>query len=149
MSPARESANIDTPTSLLPGLGAHDPRLRLDPDRVPWSAVGRLQVASLSRRQSCTAALVGPSIVLTAAHCAFNFLTRTYFPPGELHFLIGYDGSRYVGHGVGLRFETGAGFDPNRPSETRGSDWALILLDIRLGSAPSCSAATSRIIRSS
>ena len=135
VSPARESANIDTPTSLLPGLGAHDPRHRLDSDKVPWNAVGKLQVASLNRRQSCTAALVSPSTVLTAAHCAFNFLTRRYFPPGELHFLIGYDGSRYVGHSVGLRLETGPGFDPNRPSKTRGSDWALILLANRLGSA--------------
>jgi V8-like Glu-specific endopeptidase len=71
---AGESASADTPylAPLVPGLGADDPRGRLDPDKLPWRAVGKLQVASLNIRQFCTATLVGPSMVLTAAHCAFN-----------------------------------------------------------------------------
>lgn len=54
-----------------------------------------------------------------------------------MHFLIGYDGSRYAGHGIGVKLETGPGFryDPIRPSATAGSDWALIWLNTRLGSA--------------
>jgi protease YdgD len=79
--------------------------------------------------------LVGPSTVLTAAHCAFNPLTQRYWLPGSLHFLIGNDGNRYTGHGVGVKLKTGLGFDPSRPFETRGSDWALISLDARLGSS--------------
>jgi protease YdgD len=130
---AAADARIGTP--LLPGLGAHDPRGRLDPDKVPWRAVGKFQVASLNLRSFCTGTLVGPSTVLTAAHCVFNPLTHRNFPPGSLHFLIGYDGSRYVGHGVGVKLKTGPGFDYSRPSETIGSDWALIALDTRLGSA--------------
>jgi Trypsin len=55
-----------------PGVGAHNPCGRLDPDELPWRAVGKLQIASLNVRQVCTATLVGPSTVLTAAHCAFN-----------------------------------------------------------------------------
>jgi protease YdgD len=130
-------ANIGGPAlaPLLPGLGAHDPRGRLDPGKMPWRAVGKLQVASLNVRQFCTATLIGPSTVLTAAHCAFNQRTLHYYLPGSLHFLIGYDGSGYAGHAVGVKLETGPGFDPSRPSETRGSDWALIWLDTRLGSA--------------
>jgi protease YdgD len=133
---AGQSASADAlvSASLLPGLGVHDPRARLDPDKLPWRAVGKLQVASLNVRQFCTATLVGPSTVLTAAHCAVNPLTRQYWLPGSLHFLIGYDGSNYTGHGVGVKLETGLGFDPSRPSETSGSDWALISLDTRLGS---------------
>ena len=130
---AAADARIGTP--LLPGLGAHDPRGRLDPDKVPWRAVGKFQVASLNLRSFCTGTLVGPSTVLTAAHCVFNPLTHRNFPPGSLHFLIGYDGSRYVGHAVGVKLKTGPGFDYSRPSETIGSDWALIALDTRLGSA--------------
>lgn len=134
---AGEGASADTtiPAPLLPGLGAHDPRGRLDPDKLPWRAVGKLQVASPNVRQFCTATLVGPSTVLTAAHCAFNPLTQRYWLPGSLHFLIGYDGNRYTGHGVGAKLETGLGFDPSRRSETIGSDWALISLDARLGSS--------------
>ena len=133
---AGESATTDTriPAPLLPGVGAHDPRGRLDPDKVPWRAVGKLQATSLTRRQTCTGTLVAPSTVLTAAHCVFNRLTRSNFRPGSLHFLIGYDGSRYAGHATGVKLETGVGYDPSRPYATVGSGWALISLDTRLGS---------------
>jgi len=73
--------------------------------------------------------------VLTAAHCVFNRLTQQNFPPGSLHFLIGYNGSRYAGHAIGVKLETGLGYDPSQPYATVGSDWALITLDTRLGSA--------------
>jgi protease YdgD len=123
------------PPQLLPGIGARDPRVRLDPDGIPWRAVGKVQAASLNFRQTCTGTLVGPSAVLTAAHCVFNRLTQQNFPPGSLHFLIGYNGSRYAGHAIGVKLETGPGYDPSQPYATVGSDWALITLDTRLGSA--------------
>jgi protease YdgD len=129
----RASADTRVPAPLLPGLGAHDPRERLDPDKVPWRGVGKLQFALLNRQRFCTAALVGPSTVLTAAHCVFNRLTQRYFVPGSLHFLVGYNGAQYAGHAVGIKIETGPGYDPSRPKETIGSDWALISLDARLG----------------
>jgi protease YdgD len=119
---------------LLPGVSAHDPRSRHDPDKVPWRAIGKLQAVTLNLRVLCTGTLVGPSTVLTAAHCVYNPRTQRNFSPESLHFLIGYDGSRYAGHATGVRLETGLGYDFNRPSETRGSDWALIALDTRLGS---------------
>ena len=128
------SAGARVPAPLLPGVGAHDPRGRLDPDKVPWRAVGKIQVASLNLHKSCTGTLVGPSTVLTAAHCVFNPLTQRNFSPELLHFLIGYDGSHYAGHAIGIKFESGSGYDPIRPYETRGSDWALISLGTRLGS---------------
>jgi protease YdgD len=135
-SQAEERASSETRITapLLLGLGAHDPRGRLDPDKTPWRAIGKLQVPSVSFYQSCTATLVAPTTVLTAAHCVFNPRTRRYHLPGSLHFLIGYDGSRYAGHALAIKFETGEGYDPTRPKETIGSDWTLITLDTRLGS---------------
>ena len=127
------SADARPGTPILPGLGADDPRSRLDPDKAPWRAIGKLQFSLLNHRRFCTAALVGPSTVLTAAHCVFNGLTQRYFTPGSLHFLIGYDGGRYTGHGVGVKIETGPGYDPIRPYETIGSDWVLVSLDTRIG----------------
>jgi protease YdgD len=121
---------------LLPGVGTDDSRSRLDPEKGPWRAVGKLQVATVNRRQTCTGTLIGPSTVLTAAHCVFNAVTHRNFAPESMHFLIGYDGSRYTGHAIGVKLETGPGFryDPVRPSATAGSDWAVISLDNRLGS---------------
>jgi protease YdgD len=122
---------------LLPGIGTNDPRGRLDPEKGPWRAVGKLQVATINPRQTCTGTLIGPSTVLTAAHCVFNAVTHRNFAPESMHFLIGYDGSRYTRHGIGVKFETGPGFryDPVNPPAAAGSDWALISLDTRLGSA--------------
>ena len=118
----------------LPGVSAHDPRVRVDLDAMPWRAVGKLQAASINLRALCTATLVGPSMVVTAAHCVFNRRTQRNFLPGSLHFLIGYNGSRYAGHAVGVSVKIGAGYDPRRPKETIGSDWALVSLDKSLGS---------------
>ena len=118
----------------LPGIGATDPRIRVDPDAPPWHALGKLQAVSINFRALCTATLVGPSTVVTAAHCVFNPHTHRYFPPRSLHFLIGYNGSRYAGHATGIRVKVGDGYDTGRPKETIGSDWALVSLDKSLGS---------------
>lgn len=118
----------------VPGISVHDPRVRVDPETVPWRAVGKLQVATVNLRAMCTATLVGPSMVLTAAHCLYNPRTRRNFRPDSVHFLIGYDGGRYAGHAVGVSIETGSDFDPGRPKETSGSDWALASIDKKLGS---------------
>jgi protease YdgD len=134
---AGEGATADTRmhAPLLPGVGAHDPRGRLDPDGVPWRAVGKLQAASTNFRVLCTGTLVGPSTVLTAAHCVYNPRTQRNFLPGSLHFLIGYDGGLYAEHAVGVKVAIGVGYAPDRPIETIGSDWALVSLDTKLPSA--------------
>jgi protease YdgD len=126
-------AGIPAPSQ--PGIGVYDPRIRVDPDAVPWRAVGKIQIASVNFRTGCTATLVGQSTVVTAAHCLFNRRTRQYSPPGSLHFLIGYNGRGYAGHAIGVSMKVGEGYDPVRPKQTIGSDWALVLLDKKLGSA--------------
>jgi V8-like Glu-specific endopeptidase len=122
---------------LKAGEGISDSRSRLDPEKGPWRAVGKLQVATVNRRQTCTGTLIGPSTVLTAAHCVFNAVKHRNFAPASIHFLIGYDGSHYAGHGIGVKLETGPGFryDPIQRSATAGSDWALIWLDTRFSPA--------------
>jgi protease YdgD len=130
----KTAVSAEDPAPTLPGIGTHDQRIRVDPDAVPWRALGKLQAASLNLRALCTATLVGPSTVVTAAHCVFNRRTQRYFPPGSLHFLIGYNDGRYTGHAVGIKVQIGDGYDPSRPNETIGSDWALVSLDKNLGS---------------
>jgi len=67
--------------------GGLDRRLRVDPDTV-WRAIGKLQPASENFRKTCTGSLVGPALVLSAAHCLFNPRTGRFFPPGSVHFLL-------------------------------------------------------------
>jgi hypothetical protein len=120
---------------LLPGSGSHDPRIRVDPDGIPRRAIGELQAVSMNLRAGCTATLVGPSTVVTAA-CVFNRRTQRYFPPESLHFLIGHNAGRYAGHAIGMGLKIGQGYDPVRPKETIRSDWALVSLKIFCRRAP-------------
>ncbi|MEM7730886.1 MAG: serine protease [Pseudomonadota bacterium] len=55
-------------------------------------AIGRLNYAGFRNRQHCTAALIGPSEVLTAKHCVDGLA------PGNLHVVLGYDGGAYSEH---------------------------------------------------
>lgn len=124
----------DPPSSiLLPGIGSHDPRVPVPVDSPPWRAIGKLQATSGNLYESCTGTLIAPALVLTAAHCVFNLRTQHDFPASAMHFLIGYKSGSYVGHAVGRRIERGIGYDPQHPEQTRGSDWALIVLEKPLG----------------
>jgi protease YdgD len=133
LAEGRTDGQADISAPLLPGIGAHDPRIRVDPDVVPWRAVGKLQAASINFHATCTATLVGPSTVLTAAHCLFNRRTHRNFLPASLHFLIGYTGTGYKGHAGAVKFSVGNGYNPDQEKKTIGSDWAVIFLDKSLG----------------
>jgi hypothetical protein len=54
------------------------------------------QAVSENFRKTCTGSVVGPALVLSAAHCLFNPRTGLFFPVGSVHFLIGYEGGSYL-----------------------------------------------------
>jgi protease YdgD len=132
---ADESAAPALAAPRLPGIGAHDPRKRIDPETRPWRAVGKVQAAGPSYTIFCTGTLVGPTTVLTAAHCLYSSRTGTYLPADFFHFVIGLDGERIAGHARGVRYVIGPGFDPTVAGKTPGADWAVLTIDTPLGTA--------------
>ena len=106
------------------GVGTVDRRVVVDPATAPWNAIAKVQTNIGTR---CSGALVAPSIVLTAAHCLYNRLTRAPLQPVSLHVLIGYQRGAFRWHRTVARFTAGAGFAGNdrRPQP---SDWACLEL---------------------
>lgn len=122
--------------TVLYGMGP-DPRQRVEGDRLPWLAVGKLQVATGNLHAFCTAALIGPSKVLTAAHCFFNPATHLPFPIDQYHFLQALARDNYVASAKVVSVAFADGFDPQDDSKPQGSDWAVATLDHALGTPDS------------
>lgn len=115
----------------LPDLAAEAqviPRARVDVAAAPWRSIGKLQAVAGSLRETCTAALIDPRTVVTAAHCLFNIRLRRYFLPSSVHFLLGLEGSRFTSATIAESFRTAPGYDPETPDDTLGNDWALVSL---------------------
>lgn len=119
-------------------LSAEDSRLQtlstLDASR-GWQAVGRLNIGD---RSFCTATLVAPDKVLTAAHCLFDRVTGERVPDAQMTFLAGWRTGRAEAI-RGIRaavIEPGFHFTRGETLDRVASDLALLQLDqpIRLPS---------------
>lgn len=97
-------------------------------DGMPWAAVGLLEMPD----GSCTASLIGPRHIATAAHCLLGDAGQPIKP---IRFRAGAFGETEIAIGL-VAFQQGA---PDYTSQARGpgqgngNDWAILTLDRDLG----------------
>jgi protease YdgD len=77
----------------------------------------------------CSGALIGPRLVLTAAHCLLAS-TGKYVQPGSVHVLAGYSRGEFAGHSRAVSFITGRA---DNATKATGADWVVLSLAAPVG----------------
>ncbi len=112
--------------------GSGDGRLIVEAMEYPWSAIGRVNAGG---RSHCTGFLIGPSRVLTAAHCLYDAVQGRWRGAIELHFVAGYQRDRYLIHAPVARYRRAPAFDAANPASPANlvADWAVLTLAQPIG----------------
>ncbi|WP_187428029.1 hypothetical protein ROLI_001440 [Roseobacter fucihabitans] len=106
--------------------------LRVTPDAMTWRAVGRLDAAMSG---FCTATLIAPDLLLTAAHCVYSSKTNRLIKPAGLTFRAGLQKGKAVAERRIVQVEVHPGYDASAgPSaQSVGHDVALLRLAEPIG----------------
>ncbi|MDZ4086039.1 MAG: trypsin-like serine protease, partial [Tabrizicola sp.] len=70
-------------------------KLETADDARGWDAVGKLV---MGKHGFCTGALIGPQLVLTAAHCLYDKTTGVQMRPEDMEFQAGFRNGRAVAY---------------------------------------------------
>lgn len=116
----------------LNGIKGADDRVEVIAGQYPWSAVGRL---NNGQGGHCSGMLIGPRLVVTAAHCLWNKKTRQPMPAQSLRFVAGYERGQYLAFAAVEKTVIAPGwrFDLPYSAALASKDWALLVLAEPLG----------------
>ncbi len=118
----------DRPILLRDHYFGHDDRVHPDVTQMPWRAVGLLTLED----GSCTATLIAPRLIATAAHCMQGENGR---PAKVINFRAGAYGNTEQGIAQVVSTVVAPDYSENSapPNGGNGNDWAILTLDRDLG----------------
>ncbi|MEZ5801053.1 MAG: trypsin-like peptidase domain-containing protein [Nitratireductor sp.] len=121
--------------SVSTGCDAIRKRAIVDASDPRWSAIGRLNYSNSRIRMHCTGTLIARDLVLTAAHCLFDKVSRRWLNAGQVHFLAGYQRGEAVAKATAVSYEVDKMHDTGSKTYVHDPrhDWALVRLDTPIG----------------
>jgi len=133
ISPPLQAAELENSAAKgksLKGIKGVDDRVRVDITQYPWRTIGRLNRDG----NYCTAVLIGPSTILTAAHCFWNKRLKNWGRPDSFHFVAEYEKGRNGAHTKVSSYALNDGPPSAATKKTPlEQDWAIATLDAPLG----------------